>query len=1092
MKNYYLIHSLFAVLLIGNFSPGFAQETHTVTGRVTSYADNAESLPGVNIVIKGTTDGTVTDIDGRYTLAVPSSGAILVFSSIGFESEEIAVLNQNVIDMTLMPDITSLEEVVVVAYGKQSRELITGSVSKVNTDLIESSPSINAVQALEGKVAGLNIQVTSGQPGDDASIYLRGGTSPDPNSGDAPLFIVDGVTREGLGGLNPDDIASMQVLKDAAATSIYGARAANGVILVTTKTGEGVEGSNISLSYNFGIEDLRKTYPWTSAEDYIRVSRMAAQRGGNLPSGSRLEGEIFGYSAQVISEKGEYGFMRNTLTYLDDLIAVEGQAYVANLIENQGYTTMKDPATGRTLIFKDNNYNDVVFNPAQSHEVDLGISGSSEMGNYYVSLGYANQEGIYLGTEGNNFSVLANGEYHVKENLKVNAGATFQLDDWTSVSNTNNELNRSPKLPHTYRLINDDGTPALGESTSSPRNRLHELYYVDKERDIYRMTYRLGVDWEILEGLSFRPSASYYREEWIYDAFQKASPEIPARSMTREQKNDNQVMVNGLLNYSKFFGDHHIDLLAGMNYTLETHDELIGDGGNAPTDLISTINASETEQERAYSFRYNTKLLSYFGRLNYDYKARYMLSASFRVDGSSSFAKNKKWGFFPAASLGWNVHNESFWNSTAFSRLKVRGSWGQAGSFPREGENVLRLQDTQGEFVTTIYHGEGGVVNNILPNYNLTWETTTTFDLGFDMGFFNNRVSLFVDLYNKLTSDRIISKPLPAQTGFGSIKENYGSLLNRGIEIELGADVLKKGDFTWRADFNFAYNRTTIEKLPENERAKNRINGGVIYKPTAEDPNAEIEVGGLAEGERVGGIWAYDLIGVYADDEAAQNGSVDLFKSNPAQGGDAIWRDVNGDNIIDEKDLVFVGWLYPDKRGGMVNTFSWQGLSLRVAVDYALGHTIANGPRLRSLSNARNNVMTMTDVLSDDVWWEQGDEGKSIPRYDIYSDWDGGSRNHLRDMGSNSELGPDGGSAHSTLYYEKGDFLSFREVSVSYNLPETIISKLGFSQCAVSIGGYNLGYLTDYEGLTPEIYDGVDEGVYPRPRKFLVRLNARF
>lgn len=1088
MKNYYLLHSLFALLFMGSLFPGYAQGTLTVTGQVTSYADQSEGLPGVNIVIKDTSHGTVTNVEGKFTLNVPSSETVLVFSSIGFETEEVTVGNQEVLNVTLMPDITALEEVVVVAYGKQSRELITSSVTKVNTDLIESTPSINAVQALEGKVAGLNIQVTSGQPGDDASIYLRGGTSPDPNSGDAPLFIIDGVTRSGLGGLNPDDIASMQVLKDAAATSIYGARAANGIILVTTKTGEGADGSNISLSYNFGVEDLRKTYPWTSAEDYIRVSRIAAQRGGNLPPNSRLEGEIFGYSAQVISERGEYGFMRNTLTYLDDLIAVEGQAYVADLIDNQGYSTMKDPATGRTLIFKDNNYNDVVFNPAQSHEVDLGISGGGEMGNYYVSLGYANQEGIYLGTEGNNFSVLANGEYNVKENLKVDAGATFQLDDWTSVSNTNNELNRSPKLPHTYRLINDDGTPALGESTSSPRNRLHELYYTDKERDIYRMTYRLGADWEIIDGLSFRPSASYYREEWIYDAFQKASPEIPARSMRREQKNDNQLMLNGLLNYNRSFADHNVDLLGGINYTLETHDELIGDGGNAPTDLISTINASETEQERAYSFRYNTKLLSYFGRVNYDYKAKYMLNASFRVDGSSSFAKNKKWGFFPAASVGWNVHNEGFWNSSAFNKLKVRGSWGQAGSFPEE----VRLQDTQGEFVTTIYHGEGGVFNNILPNYNLTWETTTTLDLGFDMGFFDNRVTLFVDLYNKLTSDRIISKPLPAQTGFGSIKENYGSLLNRGIEIELGATVLQKGDFTWRSDFNFAYNRTTIEELPENERAKNRIDGGVIYSPTAEDPNAEIEVGGLAEGERVGGIWAYDLIGVYADDEAAQNGAVDLFKSNPAQGGDAIWRDVNGDNIIDEKDLVFVGWLYPDKRGGMVNTFAWKGLSLRVAVDYAFGHTIANGPLLRSLSNARNNVMTMTEVLSDKVWWEQGDEGKSIPRYDIYSDWDSGAKNHLRDMGSNGKLGPGGGSAHNTLYYEKGDYLAFREVSISYNLPESIISKLGFSQCAVSLGGYNLGYITDYEGLTPEIYDGVDEGIYPRPRKFLVRLNARF
>ena len=1086
MRTFLFQMIFFAIFILSSsFSSVEAQENSIpITGVVRGAQSNAV-LPGVAILLKGTDTGTVTNLDGEFSLEVPSENTVLIIQYLGYETEEIEVGDQRYLDIHLEPSVDQLEDVIVVAYGKQSRELITSAVSKVDSEVLERSPAINAAQALEGKVAGLSVQVGSGQPGADASIYLRGGTSPDPNSGDEPLFIIDGVMRNGLSGLNPDDIESVQVLKDAAATSIYGARGANGIILVTTKTGAGIEGSEISLSYNFGIEELRKNYPWTSAEEYIRVSRFAAQRGGNLPPGSRLEGEIYGYSAQIISERGEYGFMRNTLTYLDDLLDVEGQAYVANLIENEGYTTMVDPATGRTLIFKDNNYNDVLFDPAESHEVDLAFRGGNEMGSYNISLGYVDQQGILIGTEGSNFSFLANGIYDVKENFEIDAGISLQMDDLVTVSSSNNELDRSPKLPHTYRLINDDGTPALGESTSSPRNRLHQLYYTDKDRDYYRMTYRLGADWEIIEGLSFRPSASYFRQEWMYHSFERASPAIPGRAMTEEQKNDNQLMINGLLDYNLAFGDHNMDLLGGVNYTLETYDELIGHGGNAPTDLISTLNASETERERAYSMRVDTKLFSYFGRMNYNYEAKYLLSASFRVDGSSSFAQNRKWGFFPAFSAGWNVHNEDFWgnSNSVFTRFKVRGSWGQAGSLSN-----LRLQDTQGEFVTRLYNGQGGVVNNILPNYNLTWETTTTFDLGLDMGFFENRLDVFVDFYHKATSDRIISRPLPDQTGFSSITENYGTLLNRGVEIELGADVLNIGDYAWSSDFTFAFNRSTIEELPENGRARNRINGGTIYDPTAENPDAVIEVGGYAEGERIGGLWTYDMIGVYADDEAAQNGAVDLYKTNPAQGGDAIWRDINEDGIIDEKDLVFVGWKYPEIRGGMVNNFTWKGLSLRMSLNYAAGHVIANEPLMRSLGNARNNVMTMIGVLSDEVWMEQGDQGKTIPRYDIYSDWDSGARNFLRDMGANNDLGP----GTSTLFYKKGDYVSFREISLAYTLPENFISNTGFSQMSVRVGGYNLGYLTEYDGLSPEIYNGFDEGGYPRPRKFIIGISAIF
>lgn len=468
------------------------------------------------------------------------------------------------------------------------------------------------------------------------------------------------------------------------------------------------------------------------------------------------------------------------------------------------------------------------------------------------------------------------------------------------------------------------------------------------------------------------------------------------------------------------------------------------------------------------------------------------MEATYRNDGASQFAEDNKFAFFPAFSAGWNVHQENFWKSETLSKVKFRGSWGQTGSL-----SGLNIQDTQGLFATRSYNFQGGAFLDQLPNRGLRWETTTTTDIGLDMGFFNNRLNILVDYYRKLTDDRLIDRLLPQQTGFNNIKSNLGSISNTGIEIEIGADIIQTKSFKWHSDFNFAFNRTEVEKLPNNGRDKNRILGGVIYNEAGD----EVEVGGLAEGERPFGIWAFDLIGVYATDEEAANAPTDLFVSGSKigdlkNGGDAIWRDVNGDNIINEKDLVFVGYETPDMIGGWTNSFEFKGLTLRVAMDYAFGHVISNGWRARANANARNNVMTTTDVLRDDFWQNQGDIAR-YPRYDNASDFDNGYRNHIRGLSgtSNSQIGNrTGGGTDSTLYMQDGDFLAFREVSLSHALPtkETKLNDFGINAVNLSISAFNLGYLTGYDGLTPEIYDIVDEGIFPRPFQLILGLNISF
>jgi len=512
----------------------------------------------------------------------------------------------------------------------------------------------------------------------------------------------------------------------------------------------------------------------------------------------------------------------------------------------------------------------------------------------------------------------------------------------------------------------------------------------------------------------------------------------------------------------------------GTQYVKNHYENFSGSGSNAPTDLISTLNASETERERVTSDISTNKLMSFFGKVDYNYARKYLLGFSIRRDGSSRFSENNRFGVFPAVSAGWNLHQENFWKSDMVSKVKIRGSWGKAGN------DNLALSDTQGDFSTTSYALASAVRISKLPNLNLKWETTTQTNIGFDLGLAKDRFNILFDYYDKVTSDRLLNMPLPAQTGFSSIRSNYGSITNRGVEMELSGTIIGKENFSWNVAANIAYNKSEVTELPENEFDKNR-NGGLIVW---DNEGNEVRVGGLAEGERPNGFWAYEMTGVYATDAEAANAPDDQIMSGyyrtqyggAKNGGDAIWKDVNGDNIIDSRDRVFMGYIDPDFRGGMVNTFSYKGLSLRVVQDWATGHVIWNEFRSRSNANSRNNVVTNTDVLSDAMWKEQGDIA-TLPRYDNASGADNGPGSHHR---------------QSNIYIKKGDYLSFREVSLSYLFPKNISQKLGMGSTSLGLEFYNLGYITKYDGLTPEQFDGTDEGIYPRPFQLRLRLTASF
>ena len=1050
-----------------------AQNPVKVSGVVKSAKGN-ETLPGVGVKLKGTSNTVITDVDGKFVINVPGGKGTLVFTYIGTQPKEVDVNGQTNLNVALEDDVSSLSEVVVVGYGEQSRSTVTNSISRVGAKEFENAPAANPLTQLQGKVAGLSLQVSSGQPGANPQIFIRGGASTSPE-GDSPLFIVDGIVgnMRNISDINSDDIESMQVLKDAASTAIYGARAANGVIIIKTKSGKQNAKPSITFKYTSGLERQGNEYDFTSARDYIYISRLNTQKFNNSNPGQFLNNGTYGMST------GNARNTKNTLEFLDTYITNYGKEYVSNLIDNEGWTTMIDPVTNRNLIFKETNYQNETFQNALRNEYDVNINGGTEKSTYYISLGHLNQQGIVAGTDYKNYSFLINGTYKLSDSWELNTNINYVLRQSNGIGNIQNVLSRSVTMPFTYRSTYENGLPAPGEGVTSFRNRQHEIYYRDQYSDnkVYRSTFNLGATWKMAPGLTFKPAVYWFTTEGISNAFEAYNEVNINRNASAEHSFIRQAQVDGVFNYVKDFGSkHHTSSILGASY-INNYNYNIGTSGyGAPTDNIRTVNATSILTQRGTTTIDADIIMSAFARVNYDYDRKYLFSASLRQDGSSKFSEENKWALFPGVSAGWNIHNEEFFKpiNKYVSTFKIRSSWGQAG------QNELSIFDTQGQYaIGNNYLGEVGVLNTRLANKNLIWETTTSFDVGTDIGLFKDRVTLLIDYYNKRTSDRIFNKPLDATSGFSSIVSNFGTIQSAGFDFEIAARPIKTQNFSWDVNLTLSFNKSIVIDLPDNGELKNRIGGNIVFDKNLND---YVKVGGTAEGERYGGRWAYNMIGVYATDADAANAPKDVEANNRVKkGGDAIWEDVDGNGIIDSRDMVFMGYIRPDRTGGMVNTFSYKNLSMRVVADFAVGHVIDNSFRGRSLGSARNNNMTLSDVMGGNIWNNQGDIA-TIPKYTVQSDADYNYRNHLRS--GNGLASSSGYITANSLYHSKGDFLALREVSLSYRLQANFLKKAHISAVNLYAGVYNIGYLTKYDGLMPEIFTGNDQGSYPRPRQY--------
>lgn len=1044
---------------LGGISTCIYAQDRTVTGNVTD-ASTGEPLPGVNVVIKGTSIGTATNLNGAYELQIEGLQDTLIFSFIGFQTREIPINGRSEIDVTLNPTTGTLDELVVIGYGTESRRMLTTSISSIGRQSVEGVPVSSISTAMQGKLSGVRVyQSNGGQPGSGSTIRIRGGSS--ITGSNDPLILVDGMRRP-LTDINPNDVESIEVLKDAASTAVYGARASNGVVLITTKRGS-EDTRSIDVNVSFGSSSPVRTMDLLNAEQWLSYTRPAV---ANSDGADQLTGVGRGIGT------GNGPESPYSTRYLQ-----EGESIP------EGYKSMKDPVDpSKTIIFQDNDFQDIVFRNALEQNYHLSASGGSENIKYAAGIEYADIEGISIGSKWERFSGRANVDFNIRDNLEMLINANHTVSYTNTVPRQRNMFARSMFLTPVAKVYYDDGTYATGLNATFT----NPLWYIDVNvLDTNRSTTQIGttLNWDVtsIEGLRTTINANYYVGNETFESFYKTNVFDSTRPASFDFSQPRRGLYEGLINYTpSFLGENHnLNLLTGISY--EDTDNLVSRSSafGGTTDDIQTLNAAP-EKTEAYTFRTDEVLIGSFGRLSYDYNGKYLFTLSLRRDASSRFAPGNRVGYFPGVSVGWIITEEKFVPNTFISFLKLRSSVGQTGNI------ASGLYDAFGEYnVGHNYYNESGVFATSMPNFALEWEKSTQWDIGVDLSMLNEKLSMSLDYYEKVTDNLLFNTPLPGESGYSSIQRNIGSVKFYGWDLELTSDIIQRNKFNWTVGFNLSYNKNEVLELPDNGVPKNRIGG--VY-----NPETGVGFGGIAEGEPL-----YQMIGYKSDFiidnwEQANNAHYDSNAAgyDPETGefipgkkfpGDMEWVDKNGDGRIDVYDQFVLGTSNPHTFGGISNRISYGGFELHLFMDYAIGHSINNIVQARADGNVAAVVNATTNVLNS--WKEIGDVAAgraSEPRF-MWNDHSNQENYHR----------------NSDRFITRADYLSIREAKLTFTLPSRILSGFGLTRCSIYLKGQNLHYFTKYGGFSPEFdVEGDDNygptGIYPLPRKFLVGINLSF
>ena len=964
---------------------------------------NGDPLLGVNVIVKGSTIGAVTDIDGNFSFEAPA-GSILVVSYIGFKSQEIKVKGNTPLNIILKEDSEALDEVVVVGYGVQKKSDVTGALSSVKGDELTKLSISRTDQALQGQMAGVMVQNSVAAPGEEPNIIIRGGNS--LKGDNAPLVVIDGVLGGDLSLIDPNDITSIEVLKDASSTSIYGSRGANGVIMVTTKRGST---GKPSVSYS----------------GYVSVSQVSKKM--DMLNGQEL-----------------YDLLK------------EAQ-------ENYPTSALKIPSWVDPNNLNNTDWQDEVFRSAPMTGHSLSVSGGTETTKYSLSGNYLLQQGIIKNPDFNRAGVRANVEQKLGKNVTV--GMLLNASRSSSASASINQMNGSDGGGVTFSALGfgplvpiykEDGSfsgPLKdGAQMNNPVALINDQV-VDKDRNYFQGTAFL--EWEILKGLRFRTAWSYTYSDKRQRQFTSGENLLSYKGQGYayvENKETTNWLGENTLTYSKTFNkDHSLNVVAG--FTAEASDYFYNTSSGKGFDIESlgywNMGLADNSLLSVSSGGNHSAIASWLGRVNYAYKGKYLASVSFRADGSSKFAKNNKWGYFPSAALGWRISEEDFMKDISWiQNLKLRGSYGETGS------QAITPYQSLASFSTTSYVLGGNsavaLVPGRVPNPDLKWETTKQTDIGIDLSVLGGRISLVADYYYKKTIDLHYDKILPYYTGYSSQTQNIGSKQNKGWEFSLNTQNLV-GDLKWSTSVNIALNKEKVLDLGDDQYFYTNGSGGALGAGFN-------ETGIVQVGKPLGNFYGYVFDGIYQN-----QAEVNKLSSSSARVGAVKFKDL---------DRTIIGNANPDFIFGIGNDFSYKDFDLSFLFQGTYG----------------NDIMNLMTVTFSELPSNSNNTGNAF-RY-VKDSWRGEGTSNTQ-QALNEGVGP-----ASTRFIEDGSYIRLKNLTLGYTLPKSLTSQWGISNLRLYISGQNLFTITGYSGYDPEVSSrtgnynlGFDGGSYPAIRSYTFGLN---
>lgn len=1050
-----------------SWSVAMAQNVR-VTGNVTD-SDGVEVI-SAGVTVKGKPGtGTVTDAEGNYVIQAQPED-VLVFSCLGMRTAEVPVKGRARIDVRMEPDENWLEEGVAIGYATVKRKDLTGSVTSVSGRELSKVPVSDITQALGGRMAGVQVSQSEGGPGASISIRVRGGIS--ITQSNEPLYVIDGFpTEDGLSSLDPSDIETIDVLKDASATAIYGAQGANGVVVVTTKSGRNNQRATVTFDSYVGVRKLARKLSVLAPYEYVL-----------------LDYERSLYREQVLGNADELSAFESNYGKFSDIDA--------NYSGRKGIDWQEE-TLGRTAV-------------TQNYRV--GVSGGTDRTNYAIAYSYFNEQGAMVssGTWKHNFSASLNTRVNdwLTVNGRVNYDNLYVYGMGTSGDGSSGTGDRFNKLQHIlqYRptkgikgedseLLDDEDSLIQNEEGNVMQNPLLSAKEETKNRDYRTLQANGGILVKLpVKGLSFRSTAGMRYQNKRSETFYGDKSVMAKRSSINGNIQYNEAgsfSTSNVLTWNWSGSGHELTVMGGQEYVTRWTRWLEGAADNFPNDEIGLADMSLGLPSLVESSEnYDDKLLSFFGRVNWSWQDKYILSASLRADGSSKFGKNNKWGYFPAISGAWRLIDEPWIQDLGvFSDLKLRAGYGLAGNNRISSYQSLALMES-----VTYPDGnstQSGYVSKQVPNDNLKWEANKTFNVGLDMGFLGQRITVSPELYINRSSNLLLNAKLPSSSGYSSMMINAGSTENKGIDLTINTVNVSSRDFSWTTALTLSHNVNKVLELTGEQEQYWEANFG--YNQNTHR---------IAVGEALGQFWGYETDGLYQVEDFDWDGSSWTLKDGVAQRTDVTpqpgyWKfknvDGSADNKVTSDDRTVIGNAQPDVYGGLNNVLTWRDFDLSVFLTYSFGNDVLNATKLTNTKACKKNRNVLSVADMSHRWTLMDESGALITDPATLAAVNAG-----KTFPSVADAVEGNYNIHSWAV-EDGSFVKISNITLGYTLPHKIVQKAGLTRARVYVTGTNLFTFTKYSGYDPEVSTmssalcpGVDFGAYPRSRSVVFGVNVGF